>query len=319
VPIPWIPVLLLGSAAASGSSSLTAAAAASGRPAECRQEGASPKGPSVWAIARQPELGPYCDLVARAHALLAADPAAAVKAAEEAERTLPGRAAPAVVLARAALAQGRLDDAERWFGIAAALEPRSVEDPTTMHDHARTLKRRGHGPEALAIYRKLVPRVALLANPDREVAVLLEAAHVAMASSTPPTAGEATVSGLDEAATYLREARARPATQYKGDVLWSLALVVDRMGQKENADALVAEARRSGARLRAAGADYVAADGDLDALAALAAEGDEPNKALTHWDAFLAGPGGKGPWAAFATRRADALRKGSRGSPRGTR
>jgi tetratricopeptide (TPR) repeat protein len=319
VTAPWVPLLLLASTGATQAApNLAVAAAASGRPPECRQDVASAKGPSVWAIAREPALRPYCDLVAKAHALLASDPRGSEKAAEDAETVLPGQAAPTLVRARAALALGRLEDAERYFGAAAALDPRGIEDPATLHDYARVLKRRGRVVDALAIYRRLVPRASLLANPDREVAVLLEAAHVAMAApppTTPPGSDGTSVGGLEEAAAYLREARARPATQYKGDVSWSLALVVDRTGQKENADALVSEARRSGARLHPAGIDYVASEGDLDALAALAKESDEPANAAAHWTAFLAGPGGKGPWAKVASLRLEALRKTPRGRP----
>lgn len=311
---PWVPLLLAASTATT-QPNLAVAAAASGRPPECRLDIASPKGPSVWAIAREPALRPYCDLVAKAHALLTTDPSGSEKAAEDAENVLPGHAAPALVRARAALALGRLEDAERQFAAAAKLDPRGLEEPATLHDYARVLKRRGRTADALAVYRRLVPRASLLANPDREVAVLLEAAHVAMAAPAPAgSEGASSIAGLDEAAAYLREARARPATQYKGDVSWSLALVVDRTGQKENADALVSEARRSGARLHPAGIDYVASDGDLDALAALAKETDEPANAAAHWAAFLAGPGGKGPWAKAASRRLEALRKTPRGA-----
>ena len=156
---------------------LSAAAAASGRPPECSSgsKRALARGPSVWELARVPTLQRYCDLMARAHAELSTMPEAARKAAQEADEALPGRAAPQVVLARAALSTGTIEEAARAFERARALDPRSVEDPSTMHDLARVLVRTGKRDEALVVYRALVPRVDLLATTDHRVAVLLEA------------------------------------------------------------------------------------------------------------------------------------------------
>lgn len=310
---------------ASGTS-LSAAAAASGRPKECMSGSrrALAKGPSVWESAREPNLALYCDRVARAQTELAAQPDAAKKAALEAEQALPGHAAPQVVLARAELALGGLDAAAQAFARARAIDPRSVEEPGTMHDLARTLARTGKRDEALAVYRALVPRVDLLGTPDRRVAVLIEAAHLSMAAEAAGTGAAPADVGkkgarapLDEAAAYLREARQRPATQLAGDVLLSLALVLDRAGVREQADAALVEAQRSGDadRFRSTtGAprapSYLAAPEDALALAALAAEGRDRGEAQRAWEAFLAGPGGKGAWAAAAKARLDAVKKG---------
>lgn len=305
---------------------LGAAAAASGRPKECLSGSrrALAKGPSVWEAAREPNLARYCDLMARAQTELAAQPEAARAAAVEAEQALPGHAAPAVVLARAELALGSLEAAARAFEKARAIEPRSVEDPGTMHDLARVLARTGKRDEALAVYRALVPRVDLLGTPDRRVSVLIEAAHVSMAAeaagtaTTPAEVGKKSAVGrLDEAAAYLREARSRPATALAGDVLLSLALVLDRAGDREQADAALAEAQRSGftdrfrsttGKPRAPG--YLGAPEDALALAALAAENRDRVEAQKAWEAFLAGPGGKGAWAVAAKARLDAVKKG---------
>jgi tetratricopeptide (TPR) repeat protein len=267
--------------------------------------------------------------MARAHAELPTMPEAARKAAEEADKALPGRAAPAVVLARSALALGSLDDAARAFERARALDPRSVEDPSTMHDLARVLVKTGKRDEALGVYRALVPRVDLLGTTDRRVSVLLEAAHVSMAAEgaggAVPTLGDLSKPSpggaakppaqpargrLDEAIAYLREARLRPPTQLAGDVLLSLALALDRAGSREEADATLAEAERAGARLRSGKRDYLAAPDDHAALDALAAESSDRPAAQKAWEAYLAGPGGKGPWAAAARGRLDALKKG---------
>jgi tetratricopeptide (TPR) repeat protein len=315
---------------------LGAAAAASGRPKECMSGSrrALAKGPSVWEAAREPNLARYCDLMARAQTELAAQPEAAKAAAIEAEQALPGRAAPQVVLARAELALGSLDEAAQAFDKARAIDARSVEDPGTMHDLAKVLARSGKRDEALAVYRALVPRVDLLGTPDRRVSVLIEAAHVSMAAEAAGTAtapsevGKKSTAGrLDEAAAYLREARSRPATQLAGDVLLSLALVLDRAGDHEQSDAALAEAQRAGFadRFRLVASktstpDYRAAPEDTLALQALAAEGRDRGDAQKAWEAFLAGPGGKGAWAAAAKARLDAVKKGvvARGaSPKG--
>jgi len=281
------------------------------------------KGPSIWESAREPNLARYCDQIARAQTELAAQPKAAKKAAIEAEQALPGRAAPQVVLARAELALGGLDAAAQAFARARAIEPRSVEEPGTMHDLARVLARTGKRDEALAVYRALVPRIDLLGTPDRRVSVLIEAAHLSMAAEAAGTATTPTDVGkkgartpLDEAAAYLREARQRPATSLSGDVLLSLALVLDRAGVREQADAALVEAQRSGDadRFRSTNGkprapDYLAATEDAIAIAALAAERSDRIEAQKAWEAFLAGAGGKGAWAVAAKARLDAVKK----------
>lgn len=310
---------------AGGGSNLAAAAAAAGRPPECaaRSQRAVSRGPSVWERARVPSLQRYCDLVARAHAQLSGRPEAAREAAQAADKALPGRAAPAVILARAALALGSPQDAAREFARARAVDPRSVEDPSTMHDLARALRLVGKREEALAVYRALVPRVDLLGSTDRRVSALLEAAHAAMAAAAaaqaaPSAASQARDSEvsarLDEAIAYLREARQRPPTQLVGDVLLSLVLVLDRSGDKAHADAALGDAAETGARARAS--DYLTAEEDRLALEALALERSDAAGATEKWQAFLNGAGGKGPWAAAGRARLDALQRGSSGGAR---
>ncbi|MFT3774537.1 MAG: tetratricopeptide repeat protein [Minicystis sp.] len=179
--------------------SLSAAAAASGRPPECssRSRRALARGPSIWELARVPNLQRYCDLVARAQTQLATMPSAARKAAEEADKALPGHAAPAVVIARSALAMGDVTDAAAAFARARAIDARSVEDPGAMHDLARVLTRTGKRDEALAVYRALVPRVDLLGTTDRRVSVLLEAAHLSMTAEG--AGGAPAVADLEQA------------------------------------------------------------------------------------------------------------------------
>jgi tetratricopeptide (TPR) repeat protein len=288
-------------------------------------------GPTIWEKARLPTLQRYCDLVARAHAELATNPEAARQDAALADKALSGRAAPAVILARAALALGAIDDAAREFTRARSIDARSVEDPATMHDLARVLQRTGKRADALAVYRALVPRIDLLGSTDRRVSVLLEAAHASMAAEiTAPSApaaptpaaagqdaGESSRSKLDEAIAYLREARQRPPTQLAGDVLLSLVLVLDRSGDRAQADAALGDAHRTGARIRSGALDYLAVPEDRHALEALALEGSDRALAIKGWETYLASAAGKGLWAGEAKARLEALRRGTKASPGG--
>lgn len=263
--------------------------------------------PTIWQLARTPELGRYCDLVARAKSQLSTDPKAAAASAKAADTALPGRAAPRVLLARAAFALGKVDDAAKDFEAARAIDVRSVEDPPTMHDLAQVLRKTGKLDEALAVYRALVPRIDLLAPADRRILVLLEAAHVSMAvaGKTPSTAAGSKPS-LDEALAYLREARQRPPTARANDVLVSLALVLDRSGDRVQADAVLADAHAPSAETQPASLEYLVMAEDKVCLDALLAG---PADAAKLWESYLAGPGGKGPWASAARARLDAAKK----------
>lgn len=309
--------------------SLLAAAAASGRPRECAatlRRGLSRK-PTIWEIARAPELSTYCDLIARGKAELASDPKAAKESALAAEKAMPGYAAPRVLLGRALLALGKIEDAARELQAARTLDPRSVEDPPTMHDLALVLRKTGKLEDALTVYRALVPRIDLLGPEDRRITVLLEAAYVSMAVATthlfaetfgaPTSSAQAKgASGkterkapLDEAVAYLREARQRPPTALSGDVLLSLVLVLDRNGDRTGADAALTDARTEGVHLHPGAPEYLVTTDDKPCLEALAADGAASAKL---WETYLQGPSGKGPWAQAAKARLEAAKKAPR-------
>jgi tetratricopeptide (TPR) repeat protein len=304
-------------------SSLSAAAAASGRPLECASGSrrALSQGPSVWARARMPTLQKYCDMLSRARAQLSSNPELSRAAAAEAEKALPGKAAPKVALARAALALGDLETAAKQFLAAKAIDPRSVEDPSTMHDLARVLRKTGKKDEALTVYRALVPRVDLLGSTERRVSVLLEAAHASMtahaadksdrSAAADKTEAAFAANPLDEAIAYLREAKQRPPTQLANDVALSLVLALDRAGEREQADAALADAHRTGARVRQSSLDYLSSTDEKPALEALVLEGSDRAAAIKSWEAYLATPSGKGPWAVAARARLDALKHGA--------
>ncbi len=311
---------------ASSHASLHAAAAASGRPKECfsNTRRSAVSGPTVWERARVPTLQKYCDMLSRARAQLASNPELSKEAALEAEKALPGKAAPKVALARAALALGDLQTAAKQFLAAKEIDARSVEDPATMYDLCRVFRKTGKNEEALTTYRALVPRVELLPWTERRVSVLLEAAHASMTvySAAETNAKEGSekrgksdvallkASPLDEAIAYLREAKQRPPTLLANDVSLSLVLALDRAGEHEAADAALAEAHRAGARVRKSSLDYLSSPDEKLALEALVLEGSDRIAAMKSWEAYLATPSGKGPFATAARGRLDALKRG---------
>lgn len=306
VPAWWLVVATTMGAPTLGPTGLGAAAASSGRPRECAartKRGGSAR-PTVWQLAREPNLGRYCDLVALAQVQLTSKPEDARATAERADALLPGHAAPAVVVARAALAEGKLDEAGRSFDRARSIDARAVEDPPALQDLGRVLRRTGRAREALAVYRSLAPRVDLLGSADRATQVLLEAAHLAIADARVAETRALATAGLEEALAYLREARQRPPTRLAGDVLVSLALVLDRTGDRAQADAVLADARRGDVRL-AEGVDYVTLEEDKLALEALVLEGTDRAAAARAWRRHLDGPGGQAPWVDASRRRFD--------------
>ena len=293
---------------------LLSAAAASPRPRECT--GTSPHGAerTVWDRARRPRLATFCDSLAQGYARLAQAPSEAQRAAQRAEKALPGRAAPLVLEARALVALGRDADAWKLFGDARKRDRRSVETPGALHALAVAAVRTKNQAEAVRAYRALAPRAGLLGDGFERQRVYVEAAATVM------TVGEG---GLDEAIGYLAEARRRRSRPGFGDyVLGTLALALDRQGRNEEARGVAAEAggpwyleRASAApeadpkaRTLAPNARPVLPDGELDAIVAMLAEREAPELARERWQAFLDGPAGKGPWAEHAKRKLAALR-----------
>lgn len=312
--------------AAPSGASLVAAAGASGRPPECAVSSRKVvrRRASIWQRARVPQLERYCDLLSQAHAQLGSEPAKSEKLASEADKLLPDRAAPSAILGRAAAALGKGSEALARFERAKKLDARSLEDPLAMHDFARTLMAADRLNDALALYRRLVPRVGLLPSTERGTRVLLEAGHASMRAGAPENAGGSAVSesgtsavaakpGLDEAVAYLREAKQRPPSALSSDVTLSLALALDRGGDVAQADAALAELA-SGTRGKGGGGfDFAGSPAERAALEALALEKNDREAAAKAWEAYLAGPGAK-HYAAAARLRLEALRKG--GKPR---
>lgn len=300
---------------------LVAAAAASGRPRECGSASAvtGRADPTVWRLAKRPELRRFCHLIARAHARLQTDPEEAEKAARAADALLPGRAAPHVVLARIAFARGRVDDALSAFGRALDKDPRAAEQPLALHDLARVRLLAGQLDKALSSYRTLALRASLLPTRTRRAQVLLEAAHTAMAMARQAGADRATTH-MEEALAYLREATRDPHHALRLDVALSLALALDRSGMAAQSDAVLAEQGDDAdwTKKNPAGQGspaYVVTAADRDALAALALERHDRTRSIEAWRRYLAAAG-EGAFGDAARARLVRLEGGAKPKPR---
>ncbi|MFW5741511.1 MAG: hypothetical protein ACOC1F_14240, partial [Myxococcota bacterium] len=262
---------------------LAMAAQASGRPKECRgqADGARQRRLTIWDRAKQPHLHRYCDLLGRAQAKLDGSPAAAREAARLADQVLPGMAAPRVIIGRAYVRLRDFDQALRYFHKARKLDARSIEDPPSLHDLALAQRHAGKLPEAMATYRVLVPRLGLMPAADDRVAVLAEAAALAMAR------GKA---GLDEALALLQEARAQPLSKHDPIVLGLLALALDRAGAQQEAEAVLDELHRANLAgelvSRRTPSEMLAYPGDWDAIVGLVLETTDPAGALAAWKRY---------------------------------
>jgi tetratricopeptide (TPR) repeat protein len=280
---------------------------ATGRPAECSGSGGSGgvngRASNLWERAKAPELGRYCDLVASASSKLAGTRAmaeAALVAARDADRTLPGHAAPLALEGRALALLGRLDEAVVALREAAARDRRTLDDPATLLAWARALARTGHIEEASKAYHGLLPRAAVLPSAERASAAI-EAGLVAMASGP---------GGLDDAAAALRAAMREAQDDLAPLAILALALALDRRGDVDEARALLAEhlspephAVVDAPRAREL---LAATPNERAALVARGLQDDDPAGARDAWREFLAASG-DGPWAAHARSRLAAL------------
>lgn len=299
MPIPLaLPLLVSLGIAADEGPSLRTFAAATSRPPECAALARGGKKPSVWQLARLPKLAAYCDLVARAHASLGADPAAARKHAEAALEILPGKAAPHVVIGRVLAQAGDAKGALAAFEEAKKLDPSSLDEAKAMYDHARALTQTGRVAEGAALYRVLVSRAALLPEPGKSLVFL----QAALATMSAVDKAEQKAAALEEAASFVAEAR-EAGGELLPDVVLVSALVFERKGSRERTEALLAEAKRIGARVDDQARGYVSTEADLSALRALDAEVNDPAQAAQAWRTHLGDLGPASPWAATVRTR----------------
>jgi tetratricopeptide (TPR) repeat protein len=281
---------------------------AGGRPSECADE--SGRVANVWERAKSPELRRYCNLVAGAASKLAGPSAAAtaaLDAAREAERILPGHGASRALEGRALLSLGRVDEALTVLRDAKVRDGKALDDPLALLAWARALARTGRREEASEAYRALLPRASAFSKTD-QATLALEAGLVAMARGS---------AGVDDASAALRESlRESPEDDIRDVAALALALALDRGGQVDEAHALLSE------RLRGDPRRLVAANGAAEALAvapaetsalvALALEANDVAGAHDAWQTYLAGAP-KGPWSQHARAHLAAL---GRAAPR---
>jgi tetratricopeptide (TPR) repeat protein len=257
------------------------------------------KAANKWERAKEPNLQSYCTLLASGTAKLVNGGALAKEVpqiAEEADKLLPGRAAPSVLKGRALLRLGKPAEALKALEEARARDDRALDDPVALLAWARANARTGHFDEAAQAYRAALPRTSALSAPERSAASF-EAGMIVMAQG--PKA-------IDDAVAMLRQARreAQDAMQLASVV--GLALALDRSGQKEEARAVLAERVRSDAkpilkdpRVLDALADAGVAH-EADALIAIALEPNDPAGARESWKRYGESAGGKGPWGDHA-------------------
>lgn len=271
------------------------------RPAECGVLEGS-RSANVWERAKEPQLRRYCDLLASGTAkLVGAGPLAkeVLAIADEADRLLPGRAAPSVLRGRAHLRLGDASQALKALDEARARDERALDDPVALLAWARANARTGKADEARRAYRAALPRTSALTAQERSAASF-EAGIIVM---------DAGPDGVDDAVAMLRQARRDAQDAMQVAAVVGLALALDRAGQPEAARAVLAERIRSDpkaplgdARVLEALADAGVAH-EASALLATALEAVDAAAAREAWRKYVDGPGGKGPWAEHARAR----------------
>jgi tetratricopeptide (TPR) repeat protein len=319
-----IAIILISFAQAAPDLDLLAVAASSPRPPECAPAAPNVSG-TVWDRARSPELLRYCRSLARGYSKLRRSPEEALKAADLADATLRGHAAPSVLRGRALRLQAKFAEAHAAFDKARSLDRRSVQGPEALHDVSVAARMSGHTEAALAAYRALVPRADLLGDRLERHQMYVEAASVAMHLGP---------NGLDEAIGYLTEARRQGSPQgFSQFVVAMLALALDRQGRLDEARGVAAEVESPDHVLEVSGLATeqaraspfpetdrrlvpVLPQAELHALAALAAERQAPDLAVTHWRAYLGlVTTRQSPWIEHARAKVAALSRHGKGKP----
>lgn len=267
------------------------------RPSECGSDGLKVANP--WERAKEPQLRKYCDLIARGTSRLVGSGAGAgdvVAIADEADKMLPGRAAPGILRGRAYLKLNKPTEALAALVEARKRDDRALDDPVALLAWARANARTGHLDEAAQAYRAALPRTSALGASERAGASF-EAGMIVMAQGQ---------KGVDDAVAMFRQARrdAQDAMQVASVV--ALALALDRSAQKEEAKAVLVERVRTDAKAILGDARVVEAltnagvGHEIEALIATALEPVDFPAARESWRKYLEGPGGKGTWADHA-------------------
>ena len=268
------------------------------RPVECGPSEGS-KTANIWERAKEPQLRQYCELLARGTAHLVNSPnlvKEVTSIADQADKLLPGRAAPSVLKGRALLRLGKPTEALAVLNEAKKRDDRALDDPVALLAWARANARTGHLDEAATAYRAALPRTSALSGSERGAAAF-EAGMSVMGQGS---------KGIDDAVAMLRQARRDAQDQLQLAAVVGFALALDRAGQKDESKAVLAERVRSDPKPSLSDPKVAEAladagvGGDFDALLGIAQEGTDPAAARESWKRFSDGAGGKGPWAEHA-------------------
>jgi tetratricopeptide (TPR) repeat protein len=237
---------------------------------------------NVWERAKSPALRHYCELLASGASKVVNGSSMANDAlalAQEAEKVLPGRAAPMILEGRAAASLGKYSDAFTALMEAKKRDEHALDDPQALLALGRAAARTSHADEARRAYQILLPRASALSPSERGVAYD-EAGMIAMSAGP---------SGLDEAIATFRQAERDAQDLAQTVAVLGLALALDRSGQHAEAKAVLDERIHGDPRplLKNAVAAGVigpgTGDDEVDALAAIGLEGSDPNAARDAW------------------------------------
>ncbi|MDB4993079.1 MAG: hypothetical protein JWM74_511 [Myxococcaceae bacterium] len=273
---------------------------AASRPVECTALDGS-RVANVWERAKSPALRRYCDLLASATSKLAGSTGMSnevLAIADEADKAVPGRAAPSVLRGRAQARLGKYTEAYAALHDAKAKDERALDDPASLLAWARVALRTGHAEEAREAYRQLLPRASALPISDRGPAYV-EAGLLAMARGP---------AGLEEAIAIFRQARRDAQDVEQTVAVLALGLALDRSGERDEARAVIAERVHgdprgvlSDARARKV-VDPATSSAEMDAIAAVALEAWDPALAREAWHRYVEAASSS-PWIEHARQR----------------
>jgi tetratricopeptide (TPR) repeat protein len=219
---------------------------------------------------------------------------AALETARQADKLLPGHAAPRILEGRALSAMGKLDDARTALQDAKSRDAAALDDPTALLAWARVSARTGHPDEAVQAYRTLLPRASALGSTERSQACIEGGILESVVRGK---------DGIDEATAALREAVHEARDDALAVAVLGLALALDRRGDQDEARALLAGHAHSDARSLFAQQDtkqlLTVAPAEESALLAIGLESTDAAGAREAWEKYLAAAPA-GAWAAHA-------------------
>jgi tetratricopeptide (TPR) repeat protein len=320
--------LWLGAASsAAAADQLPTLAAASLRPVPCRAQ-AREQQSALWSQTAGGAARAFCEAMARGQIRLEREPERALSLADQARSLLPGDASPLVLGARALVRLGDFTRAYQRFSESQTKQGQPFTDAAALREFAVAAGRTGRTEQALALYRKLIPRSDFGHAPTFRRLVVLEAVSLF---------GAAGPAGLADAEVYLTEVRrGAPAPGLEDLTAAFLALTYDRLGNFDQARVVIdeiggpwglerfltsAEAARVEESMLPGTPNQATppapafrskrpslAEGELHAALAVVAAESDPKLARVHLQAFLDGPGHKGPWGDWGRARLAAAR-----------